>query len=120
MAIRDGYAFQDAMRERINADIKHAPNGNSMEVAPPDDPRWLPVLVEEVGEIARAMCDLESPERLRSEVIQVAAMALAWSDALKPLENYLGFTEACGGVDSYPSGLHHLCGGCLCPCHEAQ
>jgi hypothetical protein len=36
-----------------------------------------------VGEVARALCDREPLGRLRTEVIQVAAMALAYADAIQ-------------------------------------
>jgi NTP pyrophosphatase (non-canonical NTP hydrolase) len=57
-----------------------------------DDPAWLRVLVEEVGEVAQALCDYspgcEKEDRahltghLREELVQVAAMACAWIDAI--------------------------------------
>jgi NTP pyrophosphatase (non-canonical NTP hydrolase) len=40
----------------------------------------LPILVEEVGEVARALCD---GTNLREELIQVAAVALAWLEGLE-------------------------------------
>ena len=56
------------------------------------DPRMpdgekLAVLMEEVGEVARELCDAraarEAPGRnLRVELIQVAAVAVAWAEAL--------------------------------------
>lgn len=39
----------------------------------------LPVLVEEVGEVAKAMNDNESAEAMYAELIQVGAMALSWA-----------------------------------------
>lgn len=43
----------------------------------------LTVLVEEVGEVARAMTyDEGDPARLHAELVQVAAMAAAWAQAL--------------------------------------
>lgn len=42
----------------------------------------LAVLTEEVGEVARALLDCESPERLRAELVQVAAVAVAWAEAI--------------------------------------
>lgn len=40
------------------------------------------VLVEEVGEVARALNDNETPGELRTELIQVAAVAVAWVEAI--------------------------------------
>lgn len=76
--------------ERIRAHAKHDVNGDSMERKSWNDPAWLSVLVEEVGEVARAMCDHRHSgvyddnlmDHLRTELIQVAAMACAWIDAL--------------------------------------
>jgi hypothetical protein len=48
-----------------------------------NDPRWLAVLTEEVGEVARAVLDYEPRLAMRDELVQVAAMACAWADALK-------------------------------------
>lgn len=80
-------AFQ---AERIRAHAKHDTNGGSMERKRWDDPAWLPVLVEEVGEVARALCEYRHlarnddtlREQLESELIQVGAMVSAWVDAL--------------------------------------
>jgi len=77
--------------ERVRAHAKHDDNGDSMERKNFDDPAWLPVLVEEVGEVARALCDFrhaakadksELRAHLQEELIQVAAMAAAWIDAI--------------------------------------
>lgn len=46
----------------------------------------LAVLTEEVGEVARAICDDEGEVRLRAELIQVAAVAVAWAETLGSAE----------------------------------
>lgn len=84
--IRWGHAAHDAEQERERAHAKHSAKGMSAEQMPWTDPFWLPVLVEEVGEVARAMCDREPARRVREELIQVAAMALAWADAIESAE----------------------------------
>jgi hypothetical protein len=43
------------------------------------DSDWLAVMVEEVGEAAHALTESESDERLREELVQVAAMAARWA-----------------------------------------
>ena len=43
-----------------------------------DDDRKLAVLAEEVGEVARALIEGDG---LRAELIQVAAVALAWAES---------------------------------------
>ena len=52
---------------------------------PASDPRWLPILVEEVGETATEVAH-DDPETvntaLREELVQVAAVAIAWIVAI--------------------------------------
>lgn len=51
--------------------------------------RKLPVLVEEVGEVAKEVYDVDrgtvpfASKRLREELIQVAAVAVAWLESLE-------------------------------------
>ncbi|MBK8246362.1 MAG: hypothetical protein IPK85_03040 [Gemmatimonadetes bacterium] len=48
-----------------------------------DDAGCLPILVEELGEVARAMTyDNGDIEKLMAELLQTAAMALAWHQRL--------------------------------------
>jgi NTP pyrophosphatase (non-canonical NTP hydrolase) len=57
----------------------------------PDTPRnssltnheRLPKLVEEVGEVAMALNDGDDDDRIIEELVQVAAMAVAWIEALR-------------------------------------
>lgn len=80
--------WDEVAAERARAHAKHG--DTSMESAPPDDSvgRRLRVLLEEVGEVAKEFNDAENERRpvdrakLRAELIQVAAMAGAWADAL--------------------------------------
>jgi NTP pyrophosphatase (non-canonical NTP hydrolase) len=47
----------------------------------------MAVLTEEVGEVARAMLDTEETvEALRAELVQVAAVAVAWLESLTDAE----------------------------------
>ena len=83
----------EAGREKAHA--KHGEN--SIEGIGPLDPRWLPILVEEVGEIAQALNDgdlglFDSDERLRqvrAELVDVATVAAAWISALDSMQKYL-------------------------------
>lgn len=77
--------------ERIRAHEKHKDKpGGSMEMKSYDDPDWLPVVVEEVGEVAKVLCDLrhglldsvEARGQLRMELVQVGAMIGAWVAAI--------------------------------------
>lgn len=81
--------YSEMHRERIRAHAKHDARDGSMERKPFDHPIWLPVLVEEVGEVARVLCDNELgalgedvKKRLREELVQVGAMTAAWIDAI--------------------------------------
>lgn len=84
------------LNERVRAHQKHDhPDSPSMERRPWDDPSWRDVVVEEVGEIARAFNDLRhssTPDeaelltQLRGELIQTAAMVWAWIDAVDEVD----------------------------------
>lgn len=81
--------YSDMHRERMRAHAKHDAAGGSMERKAFDDAAWLPVLVEELGEVARVLCDDalgvldgELKARLREELVQVGAMTAAWLDAI--------------------------------------
>jgi hypothetical protein len=74
-----GTVYADVAGERLRAHRKHGPNG--MESRDAYDRKWWTVLMEEVGEVARAFEDGESIERIKEELVQVTAMAAAWVDA---------------------------------------
>jgi NTP pyrophosphatase (non-canonical NTP hydrolase) len=73
--------YSDVHHERIRAHIKHDAKDGSMERKNFDNPIWFPVLGEEVGEVARVLCENELGNvdptafktRLREELVQVAA-----------------------------------------------
>lgn len=78
--------WAEVRNERIRAHSYHG--DTSMEDCDPLAERRLRVLVEEVGEVAKEYNDAEHDGRpvdraaLRKELIQTAAMAGAWADAL--------------------------------------
>lgn len=80
------YPYTDVHHERIRAHEKHGAKGNSRENASWTDKEWLPILVEELGEVAHELTyDVQSQrkkDRLRAELVQVAAMAVAWIEAI--------------------------------------
>lgn len=43
-----------------------------------EDSLWLTILAEEVGECAKGILKHHTPEMLEQEVVQVAAVAVAW------------------------------------------
>lgn len=72
----------------INAarEAAHAKHGDqSIEAIPATDPRWLAVLVEEVGEVAHALTydATGGPQAVAAELLDVLAVAGAWLDAYR-------------------------------------
>ena len=62
----------------------HAKHGdNSIEAIDATDPRWLSILVEEVGEIAHALTYDAKDTRVVDELVDVLAVASAWLDAYR-------------------------------------
>lgn len=82
--LRGIYAEVAAERERAHS--KHG--AASMEAQPAADLMRLPILMEEVGEVAKEFNDARCEDgavdlyKLRKELIQTAAMATAWADAI--------------------------------------
>jgi NTP pyrophosphatase (non-canonical NTP hydrolase) len=76
--------FEEIIRARVRADAKHGYEG--IEKLPPGSGKWLAILTEEVGEVAHALTydvDDEFDDQLIRELIDVAAVATAWIDALQ-------------------------------------
>lgn len=73
-SVRQTAILLDILRERLKQDEKWGANRDL------DDKTWLAILVEEVGETAMAMLDHDGT--VREELIQVAAVALAWLECL--------------------------------------
>ena len=46
------------------------------------DLTWLAILSEEVGEVAKGLLEEDSPLHIREELVQVAAVAAAWIEAI--------------------------------------
>jgi hypothetical protein len=83
----DEDVFDEARAERLRAHAKHG--ATSMESTAAHDPtgRRLRVLLEELDEVVRELNDAEHEhrpvdlERMRTELVQVCAMAGAWAAA---------------------------------------
>jgi NTP pyrophosphatase (non-canonical NTP hydrolase) len=70
----------EATRARAKAHAKHG--ANSIEALAADSPRWLPVLIEEVGEVANTLT-YDGPDlATRAELMDVLAVVTAWLDAI--------------------------------------
>lgn len=77
---RDDHAlYREVEHARYRAHEKHAEN--SIEVEPADSPRWLAILVEEIGEVANALT-YDGKGDLRAELVDVLAVCSAWADAI--------------------------------------
>ena len=69
--------FELIRAEREAQDVKWGDqSGNSQG-------RWLVIMMERLGELARVLLN-STLEDARSELIQVAAVAVAWLEALEP------------------------------------
>lgn len=71
--------WSEIVQARLAAHKKHG--DQSIEAAAAGDPRWLPILVEEVGEVAHELT-YDAAGSVRAELIDVLAVASAWVDAL--------------------------------------
>lgn len=68
-------------RERERQERKYADGWTCATRGIPNADK-LAVLGEEFGEVARALCRDEGVERLQEELVQVAAVAVAWAESL--------------------------------------
>lgn len=119
------YAEIRAERERAHA--KHGEQ--SMETQPIDAPIRMTILMEEVGEVAREFNEAQSGTldraSLRAELVQVAAMATAWADAIDPppAQQATAQDATRAGIEAAADRLHvlahttpcehsSLCNGC--------
>lgn len=77
-----GLTFDAVDAAFISAQLKH---GFDQTPASPGMSSWqkLSILVEEVGEVARALNDGESQDALVKELLQTATMALAWVESIE-------------------------------------
>ena len=76
-AVRGAHISAELAAEVTRLEKLHGDNSIST-LALTDPSAALSVLVEEVGEVARALNDYSAEEALRAELVQVGACALAW------------------------------------------
>lgn len=68
--------LEEIIRERLRQDKKWGVQDHG-------DERWLAILVEEVGEAARAFLKgYDGDHGLKTELVLVAAVALAWLESI--------------------------------------
>jgi hypothetical protein len=96
----DHEIWQQTLQARLRAHTKHG--ANSIEAIAADSPRWLAILVEEVGEVANCLTYDGPTGKLRDELIDVMSVASAWIDA----------------IDAEASGA--IAGGRVAPIDQAQ
>jgi hypothetical protein len=79
-----GITYDEVDAAFIAAQVKHSLDGEDGTPHNPSMPAWrkLSILVEEVGEVARALNDGESRDALAKELMQTATMALAWYESI--------------------------------------
>ena len=71
--------WNDVLGERNRQDEKFGDQTyNSNEL-------WNVIGVEEVGEVAKAIYDRDAPFHLYAEIIQVAAVYVAWAESIQRL-----------------------------------
>lgn len=66
-------------QERKRQDTKWGEQNHSDEI-------WLAILMEEIGEVAKAMLagqDAHDPDAIKQELVQVAAVSVAWLECMK-------------------------------------
>jgi NTP pyrophosphatase (non-canonical NTP hydrolase) len=81
MAMKETDVGREIAEQRARNHVRFG--AESIEDRPPDYAGWLPTLVEEVGEVGRALT-LEQGDRLRlrAELVDTAAVCLMWIDSL--------------------------------------
>ncbi len=76
--------YVDISRERVRQEERH-PDDTCWELGKPDREKWA-VFASEVQEVWDALFNNEPRANLRAELIQVAAVAVAWVQALDRAE----------------------------------
>jgi hypothetical protein len=120
MNITESSVWTEIQESRAKAHAKHGEN--SIEAIRANDPRWLSILVEEVGEVAHELTYDAAPTeqsynpherhkrqavRVRRELLDVLSVASAWLDATDRLIDGLPH-PACNCPPD-----QHAYGGCL-------
>ena len=77
----DHELYREVLHARHAAHVKHG--DNSIEMEPADSPRWLAILVEEVGEIANTLTYDGDHTKTYSELMDTLAVASAWAERIK-------------------------------------
>ena len=76
---------RDRNQRRVLNLVKHERNQQDYKWGHPLDRKdapWLPILGEEYGEVCRACLGNDDAGNLRDELVQVAAVAIAWLEAM--------------------------------------
>lgn len=79
MDVLKDVAFERIKQEQLRVAGKFSHTCASQQLK---DGQKLAVLVEEVGEVAKAINESSGSDSLRNELIQVAAVAIAWVESI--------------------------------------
>lgn len=80
------FLFDLILEERERQDKKFGANRML------DDGEWLKIIIEEIGEVAKAMLE-NSPKEVMKELIQVAAVALVWLECVLRKKEFYNLME---------------------------
>lgn len=83
---------EEVREARFRAHAKHG--RNSIEGIAADDPRWLSILVEEVGEASHELT-YDATGSLRAELIDIITVATAWVSSLDRADQKEGNATSC-------------------------
>lgn len=74
----------DLQDEVIRSQIKHGPTAMLNVPAVPETLAYrMGILIEEVGEVGKAICEKRTSQEIEAELIQVGAMALSMAEAMR-------------------------------------
>lgn len=95
---------EEVRAARMRAHVKHG--ANSIEGIAADDPRWLSILVEEVGEASHELT-YDATGSLRAELIDIITVATAWVASLDRASIHEQVCDVCGDEYAYCDGSRH-------------
>lgn len=78
-----GGVLIDVVKERHRQDKLWGWIGSASKMAGDEEHVKLSVLIEEVGEVAKALLEHDNFEHVEEELVQVAAVAVAWVEAAR-------------------------------------
>jgi chromosome segregation ATPase len=74
-----------------------------------EDPYWLGILVEEVGELAKEIIEGNHALSRRRELVQVAAVAVAWIECMERRAGYTHLSALASDTATPKGGMYWYC-----------